>query len=217
MPLKHGYIPVFHVGVLSFANYCDVRAIIMWVSYRVLHLAHVRSNQLEQKERRVSMASTETASPSDTARTEAEFFEGNITYSIIVLANMISRNTSSKTLSQFSISINEWRVLRMTRAFGPICAADVINTLAMDKTTVSRAITNLHAGKLISLAPNARDRRQTLVDLTPKGRRLHDKIAPLDEKVDKSFEAVLTDEEIQQFHSIMRKLRPSAQKLLVEG
>lgn len=153
------------------------------------------------------------AARADIKAAEQELFEANLTYSIMVLANLIGRNTSNHTLANFPVSVNEWRVLRVASIFGPVCASDVISTLAIDKTTISRAITSLHNGGYIDLKPNPDDRRQTLIVLTSKGWRLHAKIAPIDESIDQSFEDVLTETEIKYFHRIMRKLRPFAQKL----
>lgn len=149
----------------------------------------------------------------DIRAAEQKLFEGNLTYSIMVLANLIGRNTSNHTLADFPVTVNEWRILRVASIFGPVCATDIISTLAIDKTTVSRAITSLHKGGYVDLAPNPDDRRQTLIVLTNKGWKLHGKIAPVDESIDKSFEDVLTATEINYFHRIMRKLRPFAQQL----
>ena len=153
------------------------------------------------------------ATSAEIGAAESQLFEGNLTYSIMVLANLIGRNTSNHTLLNFPIALNEWRVLRVASIFGPICASDVISTLAMDKTTVSRAITNLHRAGYVELTANPEDRRQTLLMLTNKGWKLHRRVAPMDEAVDQSFEDLLTPTEIKYFHRIMRKLRPFARRL----
>lgn len=144
---------------------------------------------------------------------EKKLFGENLTFSVMVLANLIGRNTSNQTLANFKINVNEWRVLRVASMLDQVCAADVTGTLGMDKTTVSRAITNLHRAGYIELQPNADDRRQTLIVLTDKGWTLHGRIAPVDETVDRSFEKQLTATEIDYFRRIMVKLRTFAQQL----
>lgn len=147
---------------------------------------------------------------------EREFFASNLTYSVMVLANLIGRITNQMTLQESTLGINEWRVMRMVHIFGPISAAEIILTIGMDKTTVSRTVTNLHNAGLIKLTPNPRDRRQTLISLTAPGVKMHNKIIPLDQDFDTSFEALLTPTEISYFQNIMNKLRPHAQQLLAE-
>lgn len=153
----------------------------------------------------------------DLEAAERDFFEANLTYSIMVLANLISRNTSTETLAGFPVSLNEWRLLRLLFIFGPVCATDIIETLAMDKTTVSRAVTSLHRSGYVELGSNPEDRRQTLILLTDKGRQLHGRIAPRDEAVDRAFEELLSATELKYFHRIMRKLRRFAQQLHGNG
>lgn len=168
------------------------------------------------------MADTEdsaAAAGSDTTSLEArerEFFANNLAYSVMVLANLIGRITNQTTLQDFALGINEWRVMRMVHIFGPISAADIILTIGMDKTTISRTVTNLHDAGYIKLTPNPRDRRQTLISLTPAGTRMHNKIVPTDLAFDRSFEALLTPTELGHFRTVMNKLRPHAQQLLAQ-
>ena len=145
---------------------------------------------------------------------EQAFFDRHLAYSIMVLANLISRNTSRRTLAGTPLKINDWRVLRLTQMFGPLCAIDVINLLGLDKTTTSRAIGRLDELDLVELAPNPDDRRQTLISLTAKGRAMYDHVAPRDRASDSSFQRVLTAAELRRFHLLMGKLRRHAQQLL---
>jgi DNA-binding MarR family transcriptional regulator len=148
------------------------------------------------------------------AEAEQAFFDHNLTYSIMVLANLIGRNTSRHALAGAPVNLNEWRALRMIRMFAPICAADIIDLLGLDKTTVSRAITRLHELGLARLSANSSDRRQTLIRLTAAGTRLHDRLLPKDQGNDASFEQALTPVELKQFLRVMQKLRPHALELL---
>lgn len=152
----------------------------------------------------------------DLAEAEARFFEQNVAYSIMVLANLIARITTQGALTDSSLTLPAWRVLRIVQVFGPLSAASIIATIGMDKTTVSRMITYLHDAQLIELNANAADRRQTLISLTPAGRRLHDRIAPTDDQFDRSFESLLSASQLKTFHEAMRKLRAHAQSLVAQ-
>lgn len=145
---------------------------------------------------------------------EEDFYDNHLAYSIMVLANLITKHTSQTTLSNSPININEWRILRLVSIFGPISAADIITTIGMDKTTVSRTVTGLHKENLIKLHANSEDRRQTLLTLTATGKKILDKINPLAEASDRSFEQQLSDEELKHIRSIMHKLRRHAKELL---
>lgn len=146
----------------------------------------------------------------------AEFFGDNLAFSIMVLANLIARITSQHALADSKLSLTEWRVLRITHIFGPLSAADIIATIGLDKTTVSRMITSLHEAQLIKLLPNAADRRQTLISLTAAGTRLHDRIVPVDEEFDRSFESLLSAAEVTSFREVMKRLHSHASSLTAQ-
>lgn len=143
----------------------------------------------------------------------AEFFEHNTTYSIMVVANLIARITTQSALAGCSLTLPEWRVLRLVHIFGPLSAAEITTTIGMDKTTVSRVITRLHRARLLGLSTDVTDRRRTFVALTPAGRRLHGRIAPVDERFDRTFELLLSSSELGVFRRVVRKLKAHAESL----
>jgi len=145
---------------------------------------------------------------------EEDFYGSHLAYSIMVLANLITKHTSQVTLAGSPLNINEWRVLRLLSLFGPMSAVDVISTIGMDKATVSRTVTSLHKSKLIKLKVNPKDRRQTLLSLTSAGTRILDKIGPIAEASDRSFESQLTPEEIKHIRPIMRKLHKYVKSII---
>lgn len=151
-----------------------------------------------------------------TEEEQSKFFESNLAFSIMVLANLIARITTQNALVDSKLSLSEWRVLRVANIFGPLSAADIIATIGLDKTTVSRMITRLHEAQLIKLLPNPSDRRQTLIALTVAGTRLHDRIAPVDENFDRSFESLLSAGDLAAFREVMRKLRSHAVSLTAQ-
>lgn len=150
------------------------------------------------------------------AEAESRFFDTNVAYSIMVVANLIARITTQGALTDTTISLSEWRVMRLVHIFGPMSAVEVVTTIGMDKTTVSRAITRLHAAQLFKLSTNAADRRQTLVSLTPSGIRFHDRIAQMDDQFDRTFERLLPPAQLKAFHAVMRTLRTHAQSLATD-
>jgi DNA-binding MarR family transcriptional regulator len=144
---------------------------------------------------------------------EASPFTG-ITYYVMSIANLIAKNTTQRTLAGSGLTLNEWRVLRFVTLFTPALASDVIATIGMDKTTVSRAIARLHAAKLVALEPNPADRRETRLTLTERGRQLHAKLYPIDRAFDASFEKELTRKELAVLRPLLAKLHHHARALL---
>ncbi len=147
---------------------------------------------------------------------EDNFFSTHVAYSVIALANSITQNTLKNTLVDSSLSVNEWRILRLTFLYQSISAIDVIEIFGLDKTTTSRAITKLRDAKFIKMTPNKEDRRQTHFDLTAAGKRLHNKIIKRDNISDTSIENVLSTKEIASFHRTMKKLRTHVKNMIMQ-
>jgi DNA-binding MarR family transcriptional regulator len=136
-----------------------------------------------------------------------------ITYYLMSIANLIARNTAHRTLRGSGLSLNEWRVLRFVALVPSALASDVIASLGIDKTTVSRAIASLGAKKLVRLTPNPEDRRETRLSLSAAGRRLHDRYQPVDQAVDASFEKELSRSEAATLRRLLVKLHSHATSL----
>lgn len=136
-----------------------------------------------------------------------------ITYYLMSIANLIARNTAHRTLRGSGLSLNEWRVLRFVALAPAALASDVIASLGIDKTTVSRAIASLRARRLMVLTPNPEDRRETRLSLSSAGRRLHDRYQPVDQAVDASFEKRLSRSEAATLRHLLVKLHAHATSL----
>ena len=145
---------------------------------------------------------------------EDEFYDTHVSYSIIALANLVTLNTMKNTLDGTNLTVNEWRILRLTFIYGSICAADVINLFGLDKTTTGRAISRLKTAKLVKLSVDSMDKRQTNVSLSTAGKKLHDQIIKRDSVSDDSIEKILTKGELSAFHKAMRKLRLHVKEML---
>lgn len=153
----------------------------------------------------------------DIADRETRFFDSHVAYAIIALANLITQNTLKHTLAGTKLSVNEWRILRLTYIYQSVCAADVITVFGLDKTTTGRALTGLREAKLIRSAANSLDRRQSNFTLSAAGKRLHDRIVRQDNISDRAIEKVLSKAEIAAFHTCMHKLRAHVRNRLKQG
>ena len=76
----------------------------------------------------------------------------------------------------FGLSLNEWWILGVTRARGPLRLGDLAEVLAMDKSQLTRVSRALLDRKLIKSRPDPADSRAVVVRLSKKGRALHDDV-----------------------------------------
>lgn len=99
-------------------------------------------------------------------------------YRINLLAKRISTSLSTIYTQEFGITISEWRVLLWLNTYPNLYAKDICNYTYMDKTQVSRIISQLVDRNLIQRQLDDDDQRSMKLSLTENGRDLLDEIIP---------------------------------------
>lgn len=91
--------------------------------------------------------------------------------------------------------------------FGADTARGLCHRTAMDKVTVRRATTSLLSKQYLNRKtdPDPDDRRRTIFELTPGGRRIHDKIVPLARTREAELLSDLSPAERSQLDQILEK------------
>lgn len=137
-------------------------------------------------------------------------------YRLAVLAEAVSRAIADVYGERFDLTRDEWRVLAAL-ASGPMRTGDVIAHTTLDKMQVSRAVVRLEAGGLIEREEVADDRRARVLRLTPAGRALFRRIAPLARARETFLLEALDAEERRVLDRAIDKLRERARLLEQTG
>jgi DNA-binding MarR family transcriptional regulator len=89
-------------------------------------------------------------------------------------ANKLSKGASRRLRTALGIGLMEWRVVCCIGAESGISAGRIGEMSGVDKSVVSRAVTELERQGLIAACPD-QPGRQTALRLTPAGQKLHDR------------------------------------------
>jgi DNA-binding MarR family transcriptional regulator len=100
-------------------------------------------------------------------------------YRLALLANLVSEGLSDIYGERFGFGIPEWRLIATLGQFGTMTAKQVGNYTHMHKTKVSRAVAHLARRRFLKRRTNRKDKREEHLTLTPQGRAVYEKIAPL--------------------------------------
>jgi DNA-binding MarR family transcriptional regulator len=92
------------------------------------------------------------------------------------ITNKWSRSASKLYLTSFGIGINEWRVMNIFAIEPGATAQRTVAIMGIDKAAANRSVVHLEKHELVTLTPNPKDGRSSLVFLTEKGWRVHDVI-----------------------------------------
>ena len=137
-------------------------------------------------------------------------------YRLSILSNTVSNTIAREYRDLFGLSIPEWRVMAVLGRFGPLSASGASERTAMDKVTVSRAVSQLIEQKLIKRDTDPTDRRRSILKLTARGARTHRKIVPIARGRETELTAALTETERRSLDTLLAKLQQRANEIAAQ-
>ena len=134
-------------------------------------------------------------------------------YRLARLSSTVSTTIARAYDKEFGLSIPEWRVIAVLGRFPGLSAVEVAEQTFLDKVAVSRAVTKLIKNGRIDRQFADADRRRSILNLSEKGREVHDRVAKLALKFEEDLLDGVDEADIEQFNAVMDKLLDKARKL----
>jgi DNA-binding MarR family transcriptional regulator len=131
-------------------------------------------------------------------------------YRLSVLSNRLSAAIAESYSRRYGLSIPEWRVIAVLALEPGLSAAEVAERTAMDKVAVSRAVRRLLSTGRARRETAAGDRRRSVLELTPDGRRIYRRVTPALRRYEAELLAGLSATEQRQLDAILRRLERRA-------
>jgi DNA-binding MarR family transcriptional regulator len=116
-------------------------------------------------------------------------------YRLSVLSNTVSTAIAGAYHQRFGLTIPEWRVMAVLANTPDLSAAEVAQRTAMDKVAVSRAVASLLKQKRIARQMARADRRRSLLQLSPAGKRVYAQVVPFALAYERALIAPLSTQE----------------------
>ena len=132
-------------------------------------------------------------------------------YRLAILSHSVSASIASIYERRFGVSIPEWRVIAIVGRFPDLSAVEVAERTVMDKVAVSRAVTKLIKVGVIDRRFADADRRRSILNLSPRGREVHDEIAPLALQMEADLLEDLSEAETEVLDRVIDKLYAKSQ------
>jgi DNA-binding MarR family transcriptional regulator len=145
--------------------------------------------------------------------TDELILENFMPYRLARLSSTVSTAVAREYAKQFGLSIPEWRVIAVLGRSPGLSAVEVAEQTFLDKVAVSRAVTKLIKSGRIDRQFADADRRRSILNLSEKGRDVHDGVADLALEFERSLLDGLDSDEIARFDRVMDRLLLKANKL----
>ena len=139
--------------------------------------------------------------------------ENFIPYQLAVVAESVSKAFSKTYAKRFGITIAQWRILAAVGRESNCTASSIVEHTAMGKVQVSRAVSILIDKGYIKSRVDSRDRRNSILAFTNKGRSIYIQIIPAGITFERELIKIFTKEEIQQLNHLLSKLNLHSKKI----
>jgi DNA-binding MarR family transcriptional regulator len=143
--------------------------------------------------------------------TKELILEDFLPYRLAILSHSVSASIASVYEKRFGVTIPEWRVIAIVGRFPDLSAVEVAERTVMDKVAVSRAVSKLTKSGVIDRQFADADRRRSILNLSEKGRAVHDEIAPLALQMEADLLDGLDERELEVLDRVIDKLYAKAQ------
>jgi DNA-binding MarR family transcriptional regulator len=145
--------------------------------------------------------------------TEELILEDFMPYRLSRLSSTVSATVARAYDKEYGLSIPEWRVIAILGRHPGLSAVEVAEQTFLDKVAVSRAVSKLIKSGRVDREFADADRRRSILNLSEKGRAVHDGVAKLALNFERSLLQGLDPDEIAGFNSLIDRLLEQAGKL----
>ncbi|WP_395338268.1 MarR family winged helix-turn-helix transcriptional regulator [Ningiella sp. W23] len=134
-------------------------------------------------------------------------------YRLSVLSNKVSSLVAQAYKDKFALSITEWRIMAVLGEYPGVSADEVSTKTQIEKSLISRAISNLLKRKLIMRSIAKEDKRRSELALSGTGYDVYSEIVPLSIEYERQFLSCLNHKEQLALDEIILRLDKHAQQL----
>ena len=142
------------------------------------------------------------------ARPDARQFrlDRRTSYRFSIIARRQTRCLAEMHSATFGLSVNGWKLLSVIEYFGPLSATEAGAHTSLEPAKVTRGIDTLAEQGLVVRREDGADRRRTILSLSAKGKRIHDKIEQVSRALEGELLSVLTPAEREMLYLVLDKL-----------
>jgi len=113
----------------------------------------------------------------------------------------------SFTKAGHDVTTEQWRLLRCLQRRDGQRQQDLANFVHKDKTLITRIIDSMEKRDLVVRVPDRLDRRQKLIYLTNKGKRLQEELMQIAQKTSLEAQQGIKEEHLDIFTNVLTKIQ----------
>lgn len=132
------------------------------------------------------------------------------------LNRLLASSGSMVTLlceGRYGITRREWRLICILAERGAMSPSELSSLAHLERARISRHITDLASKKMVARVGVEGDRRRARVELTERGRKVHDELFPQSVKFNTQVLEALSPAELAAFDQALVRLTQAAEEI----
>lgn len=136
---------------------------------------------------------------------EAIPYRSRVGYLLGAIANLIDAGGSRLFRRTFGIGLGEVRLIYVIGYEGPLTARQASQIIGVDKGAMSRTVSALQRRGVLQVTVDASDARQRVIQFTPAGRKLHQRVMALALERERQTYAIFSDDELAMLSALLKR------------
>ena len=138
---------------------------------------------------------------------EAVPYQTRIAFLLGAISNLTTTTGSRLFRRTFGLGLGEVRLMYVLDYEGPLTARQASRIIGVDKGAMSRTVAALEHRGIVRTRIDDVDARQRVIDFTPAGRRLVERVMVLALHREKQLYSILTSDELLVLSSLLQRFR----------
>jgi DNA-binding MarR family transcriptional regulator len=134
-------------------------------------------------------------------------------YRLSIVSNKVSSIVAQTYKDKFALSITEWRIMAVLGEYPGASADEISVKTQIEKSLISRAISNLLKRKLVERNTAKDDKRRSEVSLSKTGYEVYAEVVPMSLEYEQALLNCLSNKEQAQLSEMIDRLYDHAQTL----
>ncbi len=134
-------------------------------------------------------------------------YQRRVGYLLGAISNMIDAGGSRLFRRAFGIGLGETRLIYVIGYEGTLTARQASQIIGVDKGAMSRTVAALQRRGFLQVAVDAADARQRVIDFTPAGRKLHQRVMALALERERQMYVIFSEAELQTLSELLKRFR----------
>lgn len=138
---------------------------------------------------------------------EAIPYQSRIAYLLGAISNLMDAGGSRLYRRVFGIGLGEVRLVYVIGYEGPLTARQASQIIGVDKGAMSRTVAALQRRGFLQVTVDPADARQRVIQFTPAGRKLHQRVMALALERERQLYAIFSDDELATLSALLKRFR----------